>query len=881
MKRIFHILFVLNAVALLTACSDDMYNDSRAEAGDIINVSGIESDELNITTEVVTRAVNGTPAEQQNWLLQPLKDGLDITFGKSSGDANEEVAILKLIDSNTAVTDPDYDMEGIYAKYSFFLRDKNDGHETTNEARWKGNGAHYFKGVYVPNEIRYSPSGTSQDISAKTLEEIISSTGTAPDLISDQSGDNADATGGKLGNYTLLSHYLGMPTDTRISATIERILLPFRHRLCRVLVYVLIDPALQGAKINGYMKDYTEDADKNKTYYEDPKTSDIHFRNCWMLRGVKDEYNSTTQLHTLTPQWGEKVARITPHFVGEHGSPSTAGIDNDINPDFILFIDGDEKIIFPTSTADWTAAKTKWVEKYNAAPDTYTTEAEKEAYANEQSKLTRVNYGKVPVYDIIARPTYSSTEMVMYDENFSTQTEKEAIASLKNQIDFDITLDNGLQYEKTFEFDLDANSQTVVYLRISRESIDYNSSGSELWINNNGNDGWYGLNNQNGNTLSKAGSSWQRAYTYLDSYSTLIDTEAGVLSGVTDGDFYTHFNDKNLTNAQYYSSGYSDKWIEKFLQAYKGGEHHGDYFILKKNIQIDATKIPKDFVFTGHLDAQDCTIELTNTGKSLYKTATSVEGLYTENNGVYTSYNTPSVLYRKNDTRVYYKDEDLKEYNGQKYDKDKLTYYTDDEINAAKAIVQADGYEEGTNPVAEETAKHNAGEVKSLNGSSPVNVGDVKSGSLTFESVGVITLELLLGTEELYTEQRLDHPFSHPSALYQFSHISPSYLFAGLNGTYTTTQETASDPYAQGIQWEANVHKESNTADMNGTGASKEHWVPTLGYRAEVLNVRMVSPAKLFKESAEITGNVQNCFNNATPSKETAVTHTPNIPQYK
>ena len=50
---------------------------------------------------------------------------------------------------------------------------------------------------------------------------------------------------------------------------------------------------------------------------------------------------------------------------------------------------------------------------------------------------------------------------------------REALANRTNQIDFLITLENGLTYEKTFVFDLDANYETVVY----HESSERASSG--------------------------------------------------------------------------------------------------------------------------------------------------------------------------------------------------------------------------------------------------------------------------------------------------------------------------------------------------------------------------------------------------------------------
>lgn len=198
----------------------------------------------------------------------------------------------------------------------------------------------------------------------------------------------------------------------------------------------------------------------------------------------------------------------------------------------------------------------------------------------------------MPVYDLIVRPTYVYNTDIMYDE-------KDPNENITNSIDFKLKLNNGLEYEKTFEFDLNANEMTVVYLRISREQVDYNSSGSEIWIPHTYDDGYYGVNNENGNRLSLAGGSWQRAY-------RIGDTNPGI----TDGSDYKEDSDPDHIegeDGQYLSQ---DKWIERFKQATATGKHHGDYFILDSDITI--TSLPADFVFTGHLDGRGHTITITN-----------------------------------------------------------------------------------------------------------------------------------------------------------------------------------------------------------------------------------------------------------------------------
>ena len=333
-----------------------------------------------------------------------------------------------------------------------------------------------------------------------------------------------------------LSRYTAVPPMAEISATVGSITIPLQHRLSRVMAYVLIEPGMN-TKLKGYNKDN-------------------HSSEATMLRfcNVKtlDYVNTDGQ-----PVWKQERKAI-PHYLGEqvvklYKNKSTG------------------KLIFPTDT-DWAAADKDYTEKA----------------ANSSYSCT--DYGMAPYYDLIVRPTYTvraTGTNVMYDEANPT-------ASESNNIDFELTLDNDLEYEKQFVFDLNANDETVVYLRVSPERIDYNSAGSRLWKETSYSDKYYGVNNQNGNNLSKAGSSWQRAF-----------TNGALIEGVTDGHSYDA--DEEDTEAQYVSN---TKFVEMLKQAYQGGTHHGDYFILKSDIEIDLSEFPIDFEFTGHLDAQGHTITL-------------------------------------------------------------------------------------------------------------------------------------------------------------------------------------------------------------------------------------------------------------------------------
>ena len=352
-------------------------------------------------------------------------------------------------------------------------------------------------------------------------------------------------------DYNDLEHYTAIPPSQNIAATIDYITIPLKHRLARVQAYVLIDNSMK-TKLKGY------DAEKHNG-----ENTMLRFCNVKTLDSVNNAGN---------PVW--KIERqAIPHYLGELGS-----IVEDNKVAWETFRTYKEKstgkLYFPTD-GEWKVAHKAYEEEGKC----------------ESSGYICTDYGKVPSYDIIVRPTYTvptTGTNVMYDEADQTAGET-------NQIDFELTLDNDLEYEKHFTFDLNANDETVVFLRVSPERIDYSSAGSRLWKEVSYGDSYYGVNNQNGNSLSKAGSSWQRAYT-----NSSLDT------GVTDGHKYNA--DEEDASAQYVSS---ERWIDLLLEATQGGAHHGHYFILHNDITIDVTKFPEGFVFTGHLDALDHTITLT------------------------------------------------------------------------------------------------------------------------------------------------------------------------------------------------------------------------------------------------------------------------------
>lgn len=844
---------MLSVMALaLSGCSETLPVDNEQPANSNYIEVGVETSGLIATSEEEplsdTRAAAAQDAETVSWLVQPLKQGLDITYGKVGDESTEKVAILKLESDGTEngyQTDPDSKL----AVYSF-------NYKLTNEkALWYDNGLHYFRGVHVPMRLRFSTVASELE-SDRTAEG--STIGAVKDLTTDQSDDTATGTDNQLGNYILLSHYLGMPANTRISATVERIKLPFRHRLAHVMAYIIIDPSL-----NTTIKGYKKNASGNSIYKEDPKTSSIKFCNVEVLAGVKGE--------NLTPQW-EQVRKVIPHFWGEETS-------------LVVYKSGKETV-YPKSS------------KYESIK------------AAGGAGYTAETYTNVPIYDLIVRPTYTSTSTVMYDEeNYATQLS--ALAANYNQIDFLISLENGLTYEKSFIFDLDANYETVVYLHITREGVDYNDSGAALWEETKTTDEWYGVDNKNGNTLSQAGSSWQRAYTRRkDSYIN----DGG--DKVTDGGYYDEgTKGEDDATGQYLSEA---TWIKYFSEAYKGGAHHGDYFNLSLDITIDARSLPDNFVFTGHLDGfgddgkKYYTLTLTNTNtpwKEYVETTNySLTELYdtkpTEeySNEETTPFSLPSPLFTKtHHEAVYYQESELTEVDGTTYVTNSLTYhpevaaklYTESDIVTIgdktydKETVQNDGngnYSLHESPTKEQNKEAKEGDVKIPAQDAYYEVTD-KSTKATTEMVKTAAYDtwheatptiaqVMEGTTQYYTRSGEAESYKYieyvkPEKLYKIvQRTSGSALFAGLNGNYDTKQETDSSYKGP---WEANVHKEGS------------YWLPykeaTSGWRAEVMNLT-VKGAKLFTNDAVITGNVDNCKDGADGTDK-VTDHIPALPKYK
>ncbi len=1007
MKQFTVLYIALCSSLLLTACkdSDDLGGGEDATAGNVIRVGGIDTDEL-VATASMTRGddvddekVTKTDAENISWLVEPLETGLDITYGLSSNrSGTSRVAILKLLTTDGTVGGPiSYSEDGSnkYAEYSFLYRDNSTGNPTSDPAIWHGNGAHFFEGLYIPDKIQYNAS-------ASTPETIDAVATKAPDLTTDQHNDGT--TSGSLGNYTLLSRYLGMPSNYTINATVGRIKLPFRHRMSRVLAYILIDPEMgSDVKIQGYS--LTDGKD-------DPTTTAIKFCNVKVLQGVKASYDNDTKHYVYTPQWTQ-ARKVVPHFVGERASYNDRDNKVEDASNFIAYYDVNEKTYTYPDDDNWDVLNT-----YNYDATTGLT---------SDGAYQKVIYGKVPVYDLIVRPTYTSLANVMYDEeNVSDSQTKQDLYTATNQIDFELTLSNGLQYSKRFTFDLNANYQTVVYLHISKERVDYNSSGSELWVETRRDDDYYGVNNQNGNTLSIAGSGWQRAYTNSEKNFD-----------VTDGHQYKY--DSEDMFAQYVTD---EKWIEMLREACVGGAHHGDYFILDRNISIPAAAFPENFVFTGHLDGQDHTITLTDasytpahdayepynnssytkyiksgdsyvvftpagnttyyqasgddyteisdmgaySGSTAYTRAenaptyplvsqawTKTEGAYFQksgsdytsieditaylsafNNKIYTknadSYTqvavdnlvSSGISYYKYENSVYTLIADISSYFGTIYSKNPEKYTSvGDKTNLDSNVTyyKQDGESYVQIPYADIAAYDGTIYTKDADSYTEVAVDNLESGKTYYylnDTDYVVIDDISSYREPVYTKDpdlytgvtdvttldssgtyyykdsgdnyvqitNLDEYIGVYSKLitynytaidfYMFVHYEPAvgestgsttlYMFSGLNGKYSTAQE--SDATAT---WEANVHKEVR--------GDNTYWVPYKtdvdGWRAEVINLN-VNGGTLFKSDvtylptagATVTGYVHNCWQGSTYSNGTwsggtkVQEYTPAIPLY-
>lgn len=587
-----HRLMGWGCILLLTACSEALppeIDPGEAQPGQAIKVGGVVMPGLSVQVE--TKASKETAAEQVPWLKTPLAAGLDVFYGlRESFTSKKANAKLRWVES------------GETGEYTFHYAG------TTDPAQWQGNGSHLFRGVYVPSAVR----ATGDTPPADRL------------WVKDQSPEAAEGSTATT-NYDHLNHYLAMRANLQIAATLGRIQLPYHHRLARVLTVVLIDPELsieEGKRVT--LKGYELIDGK-----DDPKSTQIRMDRVDVLDYVSSSATQRAEeaVTMWYPHW-TTARNVIPHFFGEVGS-----LDKDFKvqyEDLLVFRDTKTDELYFPITDGWNAMRNTYkacYDKYQGMP-----QAELEAQIKKETGLTCINYGKAPCYDLILRPTYTSEAMVMYDEaeNIDSGTKRKELAALTNGITYVVELSNGLRYTERIDIDLDAGYQTVVYLRIDREQVDFNQTVAEEWREVKKEDGYYGVNNQHGDRLSITGGSWQRAYRM----GTLADAP------ITDGSEYNennnpdHYQDQKPgethRDGQYLSE---DSWKEAFFEAKEGNKHHGDYFVLTKDITIDVSTIRTDFVFTGHLDGRGHTITLTGTRPSDSGTTGGTTGGGTEEGG--------------------------------------------------------------------------------------------------------------------------------------------------------------------------------------------------------------------------------------------------------
>ena len=535
-------MLVACAIGTMVSCStDENLGQSLEDENDIIHVGGVSLYGLTTSISTATRATtvidiadDGTD-DIKNWVRDPLFGGWDVTYYLPSDLDTKYACTLKLMkdESQTDKIKRDANSLPIYE-----LRYKSDN----MLAKWQDNGAHIFQGVYVPSELKTENS-----------------------IALNQSNDSKVA--GSEGNYTILERYLAMPQDCRLTASVARVELPYKHRLSRLLLFTLLDPEL-----------------KNKEGMR-PQITSIQFSKVDVLDYVDANGH---------PIW-KKANEVVPHSLGNYGSVDKDG--HTLAEHCIVFYNEHKGYYVTPTSSEWTTANTAWNNAKSSASD---------QTGDSYGGYTKTDYGTVPVYDLIIRPTYTNADSVMYDE-IGYPGDKATIAGNKNTFEVTVTLDNGLVHTSSITVDINANHQICGYLHVTPEGVNYDESLTEMWIESESKDDWYGVNNREGHSLSKTGSSWQRAFRNTSVSPTPDDVTDGhwYENRDTDGETADVTDGSGNLKTQYISTS---EWIAKFLQATKGGKYQGCYFILDQDITLT---LPENFVFTGHLDAMDHTITLT------------------------------------------------------------------------------------------------------------------------------------------------------------------------------------------------------------------------------------------------------------------------------
>ena len=184
-------LLAVCCTIVMAACSQSDAPVTYPDDTDIIHVGSVSAG--NMTTRADAEP-SGQAAETIPWLKEVLASGIDMTYQHESGSRK---ARLKLeVDGGGNIRTS----EGGITIYSLNTYDSQNN-LTSVPARWLGNGAHTFQGVYIPDGLREQ----------KAHQE-----------------------------YTDLLHYTAIPPKADIQATVGLITIPLQHRLARVVAYVLI-----------------------------------------------------------------------------------------------------------------------------------------------------------------------------------------------------------------------------------------------------------------------------------------------------------------------------------------------------------------------------------------------------------------------------------------------------------------------------------------------------------------------------------------------------------------------------------------------------------------------------------------------------------------
>ena len=167
-------------------------------------------------------------------------------------------------DNRIPVRYKEYSLTNTNSKFynAFLWQDDDKAYHMTDAdgkpARWLNNGLHEFQAIYWPKA-----------------------------LLTAFNNNSFDATKQNDDSYTMLSEFLAIQPNYRISSTVEKVTLPLAHRLARIIAHVNIDPLLG----------------------ENVKLKNICFKNVNVLSGLTTGTN-----FNYTPVWST-TEELEPHVI--------------------------------------------------------------------------------------------------------------------------------------------------------------------------------------------------------------------------------------------------------------------------------------------------------------------------------------------------------------------------------------------------------------------------------------------------------------------------------------------------------------------------------------------------------------------------------------